>query len=127
MKDSRRKNISRKILVIFSRITFILGIVFAVVIIFGSFEVVTTFVAIVSGQFGTFFSIIFLANTLLFLKLKRRRRTTKKYYKTALIGFFVSGCLLMPLFLTNSAQVFELPWNNSSILVILGKLICRDA
>jgi len=102
MKDSRRKNISRKILVIFSRITFILGIVFAVVIIFGSFEVVTTFIAIVSGQFGTFFSIIFLANTLLFLKLKRRKRTTKKYYRTALIGFFVSGCLLMPLFVTNS-------------------------
>ncbi|MHA1986921.1 MAG: alpha/beta hydrolase fold domain-containing protein [Promethearchaeota archaeon] len=102
MKDSRMKNISRKILVIISRITFIFGIVFAVVIIFGSFEVVTTFIAIVSGQFGTFFSIIFLANTLLFLKLKRRRRTTKKYYKTAIIGFFVSGCLLMPLFLTNS-------------------------
>jgi predicted esterase len=72
------------------------------VIIFGSFEVVTTFIAIISGQFGTFFSIIFLANTLLLLKLKRRKRTTKKYYRTALIGFFVSGCLLMPLFVTNS-------------------------
>jgi predicted esterase len=100
---SRTRNISRKILIVISRITFIFGIVFAVVIIFGSFEVVTTFVAIVSGQFGTFFSIIFLANTLLLLKLKRRKRTTKKYYKTAIIGFFVSGCLLMPLFFTNTA------------------------
>jgi predicted esterase len=101
-KYNRIKIISRKILVVFSRVTFILGIVFAVVIIFGSFEVVTTFIAIISGQFGTFFSIIFLANTLLLLKLKRRKRTTKKYYRTALIGFFVSGCLLMPLFVTNS-------------------------
>ena len=96
------KDLSRKILVIFSRIIFIFGIIFAVVIVFGSFEVVTTFIAIISGQFGTFFSIIFLANTLLFLKLKRRKRTTKRYYRTALIGFFVSGCLLMPLFFTNS-------------------------
>ncbi len=102
IRHSRIRKISRKILVTLSRITFIFGIVFAVVIIFGSFEVVTTFVAIVSGQFGTFFSIIFLANTLLLLKLKRRKRTTKKYYKTALIGFFVSGCLLMPLFFTNT-------------------------
>ena len=102
VRHSRIRNISRKILVIVSRITFIFGIVFAFVIIFGSFEVVTTFVAIVSGQFGTFFSIIFLANTILLLKLKSRKRTTKKYYKTALIGFFVSGCLLMPLFVTNT-------------------------
>ncbi len=102
MSHNRTRNISRKILVTFSRITFIFGIVFAVVIIFGSFEVVTTFIAIISGQFGTFFSIIFLANTFLLLKLKRRKRTTKKYYRTALIGFFVSTCLLMPLFLTNT-------------------------
>ncbi len=101
-QNSRMKDLSRKILVIFSRIIFIFGIIFAVVIVFGSFEVVTTFIAIISGQFGTFFSIIFLANTLLFLKLKRRKRTTKRYYRTALIGFFVSGCLLMPLFFTNS-------------------------
>jgi acetyl esterase/lipase len=103
VRQTRIRNVSRKILVALSRITFIFGIIFAVVIIFGSFEVVTTFVAIVSGQFGTFFSIIFLANTLLLLKLKRRKRTTKKYYKTALIGFFVSGCLLMPLLFTNTA------------------------
>ncbi|MHA2087415.1 MAG: hypothetical protein ACW972_04005, partial [Promethearchaeota archaeon] len=102
MRSSRFWVISRKILVVVSRITFIFSIVFAVVIIIGSFEVVTTFVAIVSGQFGTFFSIIFLANTLLLLKLKRRKRSTKKYYRTALIGFFVSACLLMPLFFTNT-------------------------
>ncbi|MFW9822036.1 MAG: hypothetical protein ACFFE4_03830, partial [Candidatus Thorarchaeota archaeon] len=64
LNTNRVMRISRKVLVIISRITFIIGIVFAVVIMIGSFEVVTTFIAIVSGQFGTFFSIIFLANTL---------------------------------------------------------------
>jgi predicted esterase len=105
IRYSRIRKISRKILVILSRITFIFGFVFAVVIIFGSFEVVTTFVAMVSGQLGTFFSVIFLANTHLLLKLKRRKRTTKKYFKTAIIGFFVSGCLLMPLLSTNTTII----------------------
>ena len=100
-KYLRTKRITRKILVIVSRITFILGIIFAVVIIFGSFEVVTTFIAIISGQFGIFFSLIFLANTMLLLKLKGRKRTTKKYYRTAVLGFFVSGCLMMPVLMTN--------------------------
>jgi hypothetical protein len=100
-KFTRAKRISRKILIIFSRITFIIGICFAFVIIFGSFEIVTTFIAILSGQFGVFFSIIFLANTILLLKLKSRKRITKRYYRTAILGLFVSGCLLMPLVMTN--------------------------
>ncbi|MFX1522755.1 MAG: alpha/beta hydrolase [Promethearchaeota archaeon] len=102
LNPKRLMRISKKILILLSRITFIIGIIFAVVIMVGSFEIVTTFIAIVSGQFGTFFSIIFLANTLLLLKLKKRKRTTKKYYKTAIIGLFVSGCLLMPLLFTNT-------------------------
>ncbi|MHA2475049.1 MAG: hypothetical protein ACXAES_17640, partial [Promethearchaeota archaeon] len=100
-KFVRIKRYLMKTLVILSRSTFYVGIVFAVVIIFGSFEVVTTLIAIISGQFGIYFSFIFAANTILLLKLKRRKRTTKKYYRTAIIGLFVSGCLLMPLFLTN--------------------------
>jgi len=100
-KYLRVKRITRKVLVVVSRVTFILGFVFAIVIIFGSFEVVTTFIAIISGQFGIFFSLIFLANTILLLKLKGRKRTTKKFYKTAILGFFVSGCLLMPVLMTN--------------------------
>lgn len=101
-KPLKKRKIARKILIFLSRFTFLLGVIFAIVIMFGSFEVVTTFVAIVSGQFGVFFSIIFLANTILLLKLKRRKRTTRKFYRTAIIGLFVSGSLLMPLFLTNA-------------------------
>ncbi|KKL85041.1 hypothetical protein LCGC14_1958690 [marine sediment metagenome] len=98
---SRIKKNLRRILTIFSRITFYIGLIFAIVIIFGSFEVVTTIIAIVSGQFGLIFSLIFLSNTILLLKLKRRKRTTKRFHRTAILGLFVSGCLLMPLLLTN--------------------------
>jgi len=99
----RIKKSLRKILIILSRITFIIGILFAIVTVFGSFEVITVFIAIISSQFGVFFSIIFLANTILLLKLKKHKRTTKKFYRTAIIGIFVSGWLLMPLFLSNSS------------------------
>ncbi|MFX1573168.1 MAG: hypothetical protein ACFFB0_10500 [Promethearchaeota archaeon] len=97
------KMILHKILVILSKITFCIGIVFAIVNIFGSFGVITVFIAIISSQFGLFFSIIFLANTILLLKLKKHKRTTKKFYRTAIIGIFVSVWLSMPLFLSNSS------------------------
>ncbi|UCD02463.1 MAG: alpha/beta hydrolase [Promethearchaeota archaeon] len=104
VRSSRRflkiKKISKKIAIIFSRTTFIIGIIFGIVIIFGSFEVVTTLLAIVSGQFGIFFSIIFLANTILLLKLKHRNWNSKKFYRTTIMGILVSGLLLGPLFLT---------------------------
>ncbi|MFX0105338.1 MAG: alpha/beta hydrolase, partial [Candidatus Hodarchaeota archaeon] len=103
-RSSRRflkpKKILKKIITIISRITFLLGILFGIVSILGSFEIVTTFIAIVSGQFGIFFSIIFLANTILLLKLRHRNWNTKKFYKATVVGILVSGLLLVPLFLT---------------------------
>ena len=103
-RSSRRflkiKKILKKVTIIISRTTFIIGIIFGIVSIFGSFEVVTTIIAIISGQFGIFFSIIFLANTILLLKLKHRNWKSKKFYRTTTIGILVSGLLLVPLFLT---------------------------
>ncbi|MFX1380006.1 MAG: hypothetical protein ACFFA4_13025 [Promethearchaeota archaeon] len=96
----RTKKISKKVITIISRGTFIIGIIFGIVTLFGSFEIVTTFIAIVSGQFGLFFSLIFFANTILLLKLKHNRWNSRKFYRTALGGFLVSGLLLAPLALT---------------------------
>jgi len=96
----KTKKILKKVITVISRSTFIVGIIFGMVIIFGSFEVVTTFVAIVVGQFGIFFSIIFFANTILLLKLKHRQWNSRKFYRTAMCGVLVSGLLLTPLFLT---------------------------
>ena len=42
----------KKIMIVISRATFIIGFIFGIGILFGSFEVVTTFIAIISGQFG---------------------------------------------------------------------------
>ncbi|MFX1304053.1 MAG: hypothetical protein ACFFBV_08955 [Promethearchaeota archaeon] len=94
------KRILKKVTIIISRTTFIIGIIFGIVSIFGSFEIVTTIIAIISGQFGIFFSIIFFANTILLLKLKHRNWKSKKFYRTTTIGVLVSGLLLVPLFLT---------------------------
>ncbi|MFX0040223.1 MAG: hypothetical protein ACFFCY_07875 [Promethearchaeota archaeon] len=98
----KTKNVLKKVITIASRVTFIIGIVFGIVILLGSFEFVTTFIAIISGQFGIFFSIIFFANTILLLKLKHTRWNSKKFYRTALSGILVSGLLLSPLFFTQN-------------------------
>jgi acetyl esterase/lipase len=102
-KYSRRfintKRRLKKVITIISRTIFIIGIVFGLVMVVGSFEFVTTFIAIVSGQFGIFFSIIFFANTILLLKLKYTKWSTKKFYRTAVSGILVSGMLLSPLFI----------------------------
>jgi len=98
-----RKNLKtlKRILVIISRITFIIGILFAIVIVFGSFEIVTTFIAIISAQFGVFFSFIFLANTILFIKLKRNKWARKKFYRNVAIGILVTSFLFLPLLMTH--------------------------
>jgi acetyl esterase/lipase len=99
-KFVKTKKILTKIVTVISRVTFIFGFIFGIVILFGSFEVVTTFMAIVSGQFGVFFSIILFANTILLLKLKHPQWDTKKFYRTALSGVLISGLLISPLALT---------------------------
>jgi hypothetical protein len=98
----KTKKILKKIIIVISKITFIIGIIFGIVILFGSFEFITTFIAIISGQFGIFFSLIFIANTILLLKLKHKQWNTQKFYRTALSGFLISGLLLSPLFLTQN-------------------------
>jgi acetyl esterase/lipase len=95
-----RRNLKR-ILTVFSRITFIIGILFGIVIVFGSFEILTTFIAIISAQFGVFFSLIFFANTILLLKLKGPNLSRRKFYRNATIGTIVAFLLIMPLALTN--------------------------
>ncbi|MFX1358180.1 MAG: alpha/beta hydrolase [Promethearchaeota archaeon] len=101
LRTFRIKKSLRRILTILTRFTFIIGILFGIVIVFGSFEILTTFIAIISAQFGIFFSLIFFANTLLFLKLKGSKLNRKKFVRNAITGTLVSFLLVMPLALTN--------------------------
>lgn len=101
LRNLRIKKSLKRFLTILTRLTFMIGILFGIVIVFGSFEILTTFIAMISAQFGIFFSLIFFANTLLFLKLKGPKLSRKKFYRNAIIGTLVSFLLVMPLALTN--------------------------
>ncbi|GAI72495.1 unnamed protein product, partial [marine sediment metagenome] len=100
----RAKEILYKIFMILTRVIFIIGIIFAINVLFGVFEILTTGIVLFTPQFGTFFSFIFLANTIIYLKLKLKKKkwNPKKYYRTAIIGILVSGISMMPFFLTHS-------------------------
>jgi hypothetical protein len=98
----RAKEILYKIFMILTRVTFIIGIIFAINVLFGVFEIITTGIVLFTPQFGTFFSFIFLANTIIYLKLKKKKWNPKKYYRTAIIGILISGISMMPFFLTHS-------------------------
>jgi len=95
------KKIFKKIISILSNITFFIGIICAFVTVFGSFEIVTTIFAIFSAQFGAFFSVIFLINTLILIKLKRHKWKPKKFKRKTITGLIVSFVMLLPLLLTH--------------------------
>ncbi len=95
------KQLLKKPLNIISTIIFMLSALFAVVIVFGSFEIITTFIAIIASQFGIFFSLIFLANLILKLNLKRHIWSKSKYKKRLFLGLVISGVLMLPLLFKN--------------------------
>lgn len=100
-RNLRIKRILKKIFTILSNIIFYIGIICAFVIVFGSFEIVTTIFAMFSAQFGAFFSLIFLINTLILIKLKRHKWTAKKFKRKTITGLVVSFVMLLPILLTN--------------------------
>ncbi|MFX1412854.1 MAG: hypothetical protein ACFFA2_03365 [Promethearchaeota archaeon] len=120
-RKMRTKRILKKILTILSNITFYIGILCAFVTIFGSFEIVTTIFAMFSAQFGAFFSLIFLINTLILIKLKRNKWSPKKFKRKTIMGLVVAFVMLLPLFLThvttysahnNFSTAFGYDWRN---------------
>ncbi|MFX1497919.1 MAG: alpha/beta hydrolase [Promethearchaeota archaeon] len=100
-RNLRITRILKKIFTILSNMIFFIGIICAFVIIFGSFEIVTTIFAMFSAQFGAFFSLIFLLNTLILIKLKRHKWTPKKFKRKTITGLVVSFVMLLPILLTN--------------------------
>ncbi|MHA1413097.1 MAG: carboxylesterase family protein [Promethearchaeota archaeon] len=102
-KKRKKKSLKYFILILkiifknFSKVLYFLGILFAIVITFGSFEFITTFIAIISAQFGPFFSLIFATNTILYLLLNKKKWSVKKYKRKRIIGLLVSFVLILPL------------------------------
>ena len=71
IKILRFKEIVKKIIIITSWIGLCIGAFCAFITLFGVFEFVTTQIACFSSQYGVFLSFIFLANTIILLKIKK--------------------------------------------------------
>jgi len=93
---SRSKKFLKKILKIITFLTYFIGIWFAFDILFGLIDI-TVILVLVAGQFGIFFSFIFLANTILRLKLRRKQDNPRKYKRIKAIGLISSIILILPL------------------------------
>ena len=100
-KILRFKEIIKKIIITSTWIGLCIGAFCAFITIFGVFEFVTTQIAVFSSQYGVFLSFIFLANTIILIKLKKGRWNRKKFRRVALTGLLVSFSLLSPFILSN--------------------------
>jgi acetyl esterase/lipase len=89
------KIILKTILGFFSVLTLFFGILFAFSILFGVWTL-----GIIVPQFAFAFSILFLATTILSLKLLKRKKREKLYLGIALTGIIISVIHLIPLLLT---------------------------
>jgi len=99
-KALKFKHYTKKILRVISWFFFIIGIYLGFVIVYGCYIDILVIPTILAGQFGIFFSIIFLSNTLILLKLKSRKRSLKKHKIIGLLGLIFSFFLLIPLMAT---------------------------
>ena len=97
----RVKKIVKKIIVITTWIGLCIGAFCSFITLFGVFEFVTTQLAIFSSQYGVFLSFIFLANTIILVKMKRGKWSRKKFRRVALTGLIVSVSLLSPFLMSN--------------------------
>jgi len=98
-KFIRLKKNLKIILKIICYLTFILGVIFAILTLTGSFMII----GLLAPQFGVFFTFIFLSNTVILLKLNNEKKKPKRYKKIVIIGVITSGILMLPLCLTQYA------------------------
>ncbi len=94
---SRSEKIVKKVLKIFTLLMLLISAYLGATIAFGSYFDILFVPAALAGQFGVFFSFIFLSNALIFLKLRGKSRKPQRYYAFALIGIIASTLLIFPL------------------------------
>jgi len=111
------KKILKIVLGFFSILTLILGILFAFTILFGIW-----ILGIIIPQFAFAFSILFIATTVLSLKILNRKKKEKLYYGIALTGIIISAVHLIPLLFTpysiftaeaSFTEAFGANWRNN--------------
>ena len=99
------KSLLKRILLILSYLIFLLSLYYGLCIALGLYIDILVIPTILAGQFGIFFSVMFMANTLILLKLRGSRKRPERYYAIAFIGVISSTLLLVPLLSTPIANV----------------------
>ncbi len=97
---SQVEKIVKKSLKMLSLLMLLISIYLGATILFGKYFDILFIPTVLSGQFGVFFSVIFLSNTLIFLKLRGKSRKPQRFYAFALIGIIISSLLILPLLST---------------------------
>jgi len=97
----RLKKVLRIFLLIISYFTIGFGVLCSLILLLGTaLGPLGFWLGIFLAPMATFLSFIFLSTTLLFLKLKKKRKNPKIYYGIALCGLVITGIFWLPLSLS---------------------------
>ncbi|MHA1343686.1 MAG: hypothetical protein ACTSQG_06850 [Promethearchaeota archaeon] len=95
-----KKPLLKKILTLLCYLTLIHGIYWVFLMFFGMYDLISGTVGMAVGQSTGFLIFIYIATTLLLLKLKDKNQNPRAYYSIMIIGLTISGLFAVPLFLT---------------------------
>ena len=95
-----RKRVLKKILRVLCTATFITGIYFSYVLFTGGLDMYSMLFSVFLPQITIFLIMIFLATTILFLKLIDKGRRRKLYYAVGIIGLSLTVIMSLPIIST---------------------------
>lgn len=90
----------KKLLRIGTFLIFLGSLYMSIAVIVGPYFDITVVPVIIGGMLGAFLSFIFLAITIIHLKLRDKQKNPKMYLRIGFLGIIISAFLLMPLIFT---------------------------
>ena len=101
-----RRRVVKTILRILCTATFITGFYFSYVLLTGGFDMISILLSVFLPQIAIFLIMIFLATTILFLKLINKERRHKVYYAVAIVGLSLTVIMSLPI-ITTPISIFH--------------------
>ncbi len=95
-----RRRVLKTILRILCTATFITGFYFSYVLFTGGFDMISILLSVFLPQIAIFLIMIFLATTILFLKLINKERRHRIYYAVAIVGLSLTVIMSLPIITT---------------------------
>ena len=99
-----KANLARKILIIACYAVMINGIYWVLVMfigrVFGMYDIMSGYAGLIIAQSAGFLVFIYIAVTMLLLKLKSKKKNPVSYYAVMIIGFAITAAFTMPIVLT---------------------------